>query len=123
MTESSQSMPKLVFCTTWFTTRTTGCDKHGPFEVKNRLAGDEYILVRESQWIPELGLGIGRGQLSEDGTESGCTGTRLRGTGSPLTKGRAEQELEQERQRAEQERRRTEELIARLREWESTPTL
>jgi Uma2 family endonuclease len=94
--------------------------KHNPLEVY-RLVNGAYVLQSgEPFWMPEIGLGIGRGQ----GTYRGWVREWLywydqKGNRLPSLEERTaltEQELEHERQRTEQERREREELIARLRE-------
>jgi len=108
-------------------------DKHDPFEVYRLIEGEYVRQVGEPVWLPEIGLGIGRGR----GTYEGWSREWLYWYDSERNKlpspderalqelvqaeQRAAQELvqerqrtEQERQRAEQERREREELIARL---------
>jgi Uma2 family endonuclease len=95
-------------------------DKHDPLEVY-RLSDGAYIrLPGEPVWMPEIGLGIGRGE----GIYKGWQREWLywydqEGRRYPNQEEIAEQErkrAEQERQRAEQERQRAERLADRLRE-------
>jgi hypothetical protein len=90
-----------------------------PFEVYRLVQGTYVQQSGEPFFLPEIGLGIGRGQ----GTYRGWSREWLYwydsdGNRLPSPDERAEQaqqQLEQERQRVEQEIRTREELIAKLR--------
>ncbi|WP_250122102.1 Uma2 family endonuclease [Chroococcidiopsis sp. CCMEE 29] len=88
-------------------------DKHEPFELYRLEEGKYVRLQEEPVWLPEIGLGIGRGLGSFEGWNRGWLywydqqGSRFL---SP------EERMEQAEQRAQQERQMREELIARLRE-------
>lgn len=94
-------------------------DKHHPFEVYRLVNGVYVRQLTEPLWMPEIGLGIGRGQ----GTYRAWTREWLYWYDQQGNQLLAPEEVaEQERQRAEQaqqqleqERRLREELIARLR--------
>ncbi len=94
-------------------------DRHEPFEVYKRV-GDAYALQRdEPYWMPEIGLGLGRGRQRIGGLEQEVLLWHdAQGQPYPLP----EQELQQmraaltaERQRAEAERQRADQLAAYLR--------
>lgn len=105
----------------WSTTRSTvAVTSINPFEVY-RLVNGAYVLQSgEPVWIPEIGLGIGRGQ----GTYRAWTREWLywydqNGNRLPATAEVAEQErqrAEQAQQQFEQERQIREELLAKLKE-------
>lgn len=88
-------------------------DKHNPFEVY-RLVNGAYVLQSgEPVWIPEIGLGIGRGQ----GTYRAWTREWLYWYDQNGNRLLAPAEVaEQAQQQLEQERQITEELLARLKE-------
>jgi Uma2 family endonuclease len=92
-------------------------DGHLPFEVYKLTNGAYELQVGEPYWMPEIGLGIGRCQLSDDPLKRevlswyGIKGDRH------LTEAEVErQRAETERQRAEAERQRAEHLMERLRQ-------
>ncbi len=87
-------------------------DKHEPFEVY-RLVDSEYVRQQgDCVWLPEIGLGIGRGQGSFEGWNRewlywyDSEGNRLL---SP------DERIQQEQRLKEEEQRLREELIAKLR--------
>jgi Uma2 family endonuclease len=84
-------------------------DEHQPFEVY-RLEQGEYILqTGEPYWMPEVGLGIGRGQGTYvDWTREWLFWYDEQGNLYPQRAEQERQRAEQERQRAEQERQRAE---------------
>ncbi|NEP56663.1 MAG: Uma2 family endonuclease [Symploca sp. SIO2G7] len=94
-------------------------DKHQPFELY-RLEQGKYILqTTEPYWIPEIGLGIGRGTVNYVGLErEWLLWYDREGNAYPIPEEAVEterqradkesQRAEQERQRAEQERQRAE---------------
>jgi len=84
-------------------------DQHDPFEVYRLIEGEYVRQVGEPVWLPEIGLGIGRGR----GTYEGWTREWLYWYDSernklPSPDERAAQELVQERQRTEQAEQRAE---------------
>jgi Uma2 family endonuclease len=85
-------------------------DKHEPFEVYKLIDGQYVRQSGEPFWMPEVGLGIGRGRGQQDGWNRewlywyNAQGDRLL---SP------ENVIQQERRRAEQERRRAEQEAQR----------
>lgn len=88
-------------------------DKHEPFEVY-RLINGEYVRQQgEPVWMPEIGLGVGRGQ----GINGGWQREWLywfdqQGNRFPSP----DEKAEQAQQQAQQERQLREDLLARLRE-------
>jgi len=84
-------------------------DKHDPFEVYRLVEGEYVRQVGEPVWLPELGLGIGRGQGTYEGWMRewlfwfDSDENRLPSPDERMQQ--VEQRAEQERQRAEQERR------------------
>lgn len=100
-------------------------DKHNPFELYQLVNGVYVRQLREPFWIPEIGLGIGRGRgiyrawtrewlywYDQQGNQ--LLAPEEVAAAEQQRADQAEQQLEQERQRVEQERRLREELIARL---------
>ena len=86
---------------------------HNAFEVYRLMNGVYVLQASEPVWMPEVGLGIGRGQ----GTYRAWTREWLYWydqNGNRLSA--PEEVIEQERQRAEQEQQLREELLTRLKE-------
>jgi len=80
-------------------------DKHQPFEVYRLEQGDYSLQTGEPYWMPEVGLGIGRGQGTYvDWTREWLFWYDEQGNPYP-------QQAEQERLRAEQERQRAEQAL------------
>jgi Uma2 family endonuclease len=95
-------------------------DKHEPFEVY-RLENGQYVLQQgEPVWIPEIGLGVGRGQGIYAGWQREWLYWYDQQGNRFLTPDeqneQAQQQLEQAQQQLEQERQLKENFLARLRE-------
>jgi len=102
-------------------------DKHNSFEVY-RLVGSEYVRQQgDCVWLPEIGLGIGRGQGTFEGWNREWLywydqdGNRFLSPDERIQQERRLREeerrlKEEERRLKEEEQRLREELIARLRE-------
>jgi Uma2 family endonuclease len=91
-------------------------DRHQPFEVYKRVAGQYQLQMGEPLWLPEVGLGIGRCVLPDDSLEREVLSWFDEQGDRHLSA--AEQErlrAEQERLRAEQEQQQRERLEAYLR--------
>lgn len=95
-------------------------DKHQPFEVYHLMNGRYMRQSGEPLWIPEIGLGIGRGKGSYGGWHREWLywydhqGNRYPTPEELVKQERQQRELAQ--QQAEQERRLREELLVKLQE-------
>lgn len=94
-------------------------DRHQPFEIY-RLEGETYHLkIGEPYWIPEIGLGLGRGRQTIAGIEQEVLlWHNAEGQAYPMPEQRIQDmqsQLIAERQQAEAERRRAERLATYLR--------
>lgn len=95
-------------------------DKHNPFEVYRLVKGAYVLQSGEPVWIPEIGLGIGRGQgIYRAWTREWLywynqDANRLSAPAEVAQQER--QQAEQAQQQFEQERQLREELLARLKE-------
>ncbi|MBV8885195.1 MAG: Uma2 family endonuclease, partial [Chroococcidiopsidaceae cyanobacterium CP_BM_RX_35] len=89
-------------------------DKHEPFEVYRLVEGKYVRQVGEPVWLPEVGLGIARGQGTYEGwNREWLYWYDFEGNRLPSPNERAAQELVQVEQRAAQERQRAEQAEQR----------